>query len=73
MADRVEADNPQDTTPTAQSASVFISYASQDRAVADAACLALEQAGVACWIAPRNSFRASLMLVRLFIRLIAPS
>jgi len=54
MADRVEADNPQETTHTAQAASVFISYASQDKAVADAVCLALEQAGVACWIAPRN-------------------
>jgi TolB-like protein/Tfp pilus assembly protein PilF len=54
MADRVEADNPQETTHTAQAASVFISYASRDKAVADAVCLALEQAGVACWIAPRN-------------------
>jgi TolB-like protein/cytochrome c-type biogenesis protein CcmH/NrfG len=54
MVDRVEADNPQETTHTAQAASVFISYASQDKAVADAVCLALEQAGVACWIAPRN-------------------
>ena len=33
---------------------VFISYASQDKAVADAVCQALEQAGVACWIAPRD-------------------
>src|SRR5450755_331954 len=54
MADRVEADNPQEATHTARAASVFISYASQDKAVADAVCLALEQAGVACWIAPRN-------------------
>lgn len=34
--------------------SVFISYASQDGAVADALCAALERGGVACWIAPRN-------------------
>jgi TolB-like protein/cytochrome c-type biogenesis protein CcmH/NrfG len=54
MADRVEADNPQETTHTAQAASVFISYASQDKSAADAVCKALEQAGVACWIAPRN-------------------
>jgi TolB-like protein/Flp pilus assembly protein TadD len=33
---------------------VFISYASQDKAVADVVCEALESAGVACWIAPRN-------------------
>ena len=33
---------------------VFISYASHDKAVADATCEALESAGVACWIAPRN-------------------
>jgi len=54
MADRLEADNPQETTSTAQAASVFISYASPDKAVADAVCLALEQVGLACWIAPRN-------------------
>ena len=33
---------------------VFISYASHDKAVADAVCEALESAGVACWIAPRD-------------------
>jgi TolB-like protein/Flp pilus assembly protein TadD len=33
---------------------VFISYASHDKGVADAVCEALEGAGVACWIAPRN-------------------
>jgi formylglycine-generating enzyme required for sulfatase activity len=33
---------------------VFISYASEDKAVADAICTALEQAGVRCWIAPRD-------------------
>jgi hypothetical protein len=32
MADRVEADNPQETINAAQAASVFISYASQDKA-----------------------------------------
>jgi TolB-like protein/cytochrome c-type biogenesis protein CcmH/NrfG len=45
--------------PTAAAAlnpgnAVFISYASQDTAVADALCEALERAGLACWIAPRN-------------------
>jgi TolB-like protein/Flp pilus assembly protein TadD len=54
MADRVEADKPRGTTDAEQAAQVFISYASQDKGVADAVCQALERAGVACWIAPRN-------------------
>ncbi len=33
---------------------VFISYAEEDRRVADAVCQALEGAGVRCWYAPRN-------------------
>jgi len=33
---------------------VFLSYATQDSAVAEAVCKALEQAGVTCWIAPRD-------------------
>jgi TolB-like protein/Flp pilus assembly protein TadD len=33
---------------------VFISYASQDAALSEALCAALEREGVACWIAPRN-------------------
>jgi TIR domain len=33
---------------------VFISYASQDREIADAVCEALESRGVPCWIAPRD-------------------
>jgi hypothetical protein len=33
---------------------VFISYSHQDKAVADAACSALEAAGIRCWIAPRD-------------------
>lgn len=32
----------------------FVSYASADKAVADRVCAALENAGVSCWIAPRN-------------------
>jgi hypothetical protein len=32
----------------------FISYASADRATADAICAALEHAGIPCWIAPRD-------------------
>lgn len=33
---------------------VFISHSSKDKAMADAACHALERAGVRCWIAPRD-------------------
>jgi adenylate cyclase len=36
------------------SGAVFISYASQDAAAAQALCAALEREGVACWIAPRD-------------------
>jgi hypothetical protein len=33
---------------------VFISHSAKDKAVADAVCAALENAGVRCWIAPRD-------------------
>jgi formylglycine-generating enzyme required for sulfatase activity len=33
---------------------VFISYASTDKPIADGVCGALENAGISCWIAPRN-------------------
>jgi formylglycine-generating enzyme required for sulfatase activity len=33
---------------------VFISYSSQDKPAADQVCGALENAGIPCWIAPRN-------------------
>ena len=33
---------------------VFISHSAQDKVVADAACAALEHAGLRCWIAPRD-------------------
>ena len=35
-------------------APVFISYASPDKEIADAVCKKLEDAGITCWIAPRN-------------------
>ena len=35
---------------------VFVSYSPKDKAVADAVCAALEQAGVICWIAPRDLY-----------------
>jgi formylglycine-generating enzyme required for sulfatase activity len=34
--------------------SIFISYSSADKSVADQVCAALEQAGYDCWIAPRD-------------------
>lgn len=33
---------------------VFISYASEDKSVADAVCFSLEARGIRCWIAPRD-------------------
>ena len=39
---------------TAMPHDVFISYAHADKATADAACATLEQAGLRCWIAPRD-------------------
>lgn len=33
---------------------IFVSYASPDKAVADAVCAGLEAAGLRCWIAPRD-------------------
>src|SRR5450755_4692650 len=54
MADRAEPETPTGPADGEQAARAFISYASQDKPVADAVCQALERAGVACWIAPRN-------------------
>lgn len=33
---------------------VFVSYSSDDKAIADAACSILEDRGIRCWIAPRD-------------------
>jgi hypothetical protein len=33
---------------------VFISYANDDKHVADATCANLEAAGISCWLAPRD-------------------
>jgi len=33
---------------------VFISYAAEDKATADAVCDTLEAEGIRCWIAPRD-------------------
>jgi TolB-like protein len=41
-------------TPSVPNSEVFISYASQDKPVADAIVEALERAGLKCWIAPRD-------------------
>ncbi len=42
------------TRRTDMAPQVFISYASTDKAIADQICNALENAGVSCWMAPRN-------------------
>jgi ABC-type amino acid transport substrate-binding protein len=41
-------------TASTHGRTVFISYASQDAAVATAVVASLESAGLACWIAPRD-------------------
>ena len=51
MEERAE---PENQHPPKDSARVFISYASQDAAVAQKVCAALEAAGFSCWIAPRD-------------------
>ena len=38
----------------AMSFEVFISYAHQDKPIANAACAIIEKAGIRCWIAPRD-------------------
>jgi hypothetical protein len=40
--------------PAARRFDVFISHSHVDKAIADAACATLEQAGIRCWIAPRD-------------------
>jgi TolB-like protein/cytochrome c-type biogenesis protein CcmH/NrfG len=45
---------PEDLGTQSGTSDVFISYASQDAAVADAVVRSLERAGLRCWIAPRD-------------------
>src|SRR5450631_2144207 len=56
MADRAEPEDLQGRAAiaTAESARVFVSYASPDATVADALVESLERHGIACWIAPRD-------------------
>jgi adenylate cyclase len=55
MADRTESEHPDFTEGTVGLARrVFISYASNDAAVAQNVCSALETAGFPCWMAPRD-------------------
>jgi TolB-like protein len=53
MPEQSDSDAVGSPTP-AGDAPVFISYASADTQIAEQLCAALEQAGVPCWIAPRN-------------------
>lgn len=39
---------------TAMAHDIFISYSKDDKATADAVCHGLEEAGIRCWIAPRD-------------------
>jgi TolB-like protein len=48
------AEGDRDATAGGDAAPVFISYASQDAAVAAALVETLERHGIACWIAPRD-------------------
>src|ERR1700727_1893137 len=51
----ITAASPAAATPGATAMkSIFISYASQDVALANKVCAALEAAGLPCWIAPRD-------------------
>jgi len=55
--DRIAAQDPAPAPASrtiAVSHDVFISYAHEDKGTADAACAMLEQAGIRCWIAPRD-------------------
>src|SRR3984957_4381171 len=56
MAEHGKSENHQapNGEAAAISARVFISYASQDAAVAQKVCAALEAADLLCWIAPRD-------------------
>jgi TolB-like protein len=58
MADAADPGNPKapvpGAQPTAEPARVFISYASNDAAVARNVCSVLEAGGFPCWIAPRD-------------------
>jgi len=54
------------STPGTSTSDVFVSYASQDKVVADAVVEALEKHGIRCWIAPRdvragNSYAAAIV------------
>jgi len=46
--------SPESTTDPGFARDAFISYANQDKAIADALCADLERRGLACWIAPRD-------------------
>jgi hypothetical protein len=48
------AEKTSETVAQGAAAPVFISYASHDAAIAQKVCVALEEAGFLCWIAPRN-------------------
>ena len=54
MAGAAGIESPGPEPPESLSGAIFISYASQDGVAAEAVCRALEDAGLRCWIAPRD-------------------
>src|SRR4051812_44771302 len=40
--------------PSGMAHDVFLSHSTRDKPVADAVCAALENAGIRCWVAPRD-------------------
>jgi TolB-like protein/Flp pilus assembly protein TadD len=54
QSEKNDGSEPYASAPAAAVSKVFISYGSQDGAVAEKMCAALEAAGLPCWIAPRD-------------------
>ncbi len=65
MAERGESENHHGPTDEAAATTprVFISYSSNDAAIAQKVCSALEAAGFPCWISPRNVVPGTLYAV----------
>jgi hypothetical protein len=54
MAVRKGVEDSSEVQPPGASAPVFVSYASQDAAIANSIVEHLESQGLKCWIAPRD-------------------
>src|ERR1700680_2891197 len=60
ISDATQSSGPPEADHPPLSRDVFISYASQDAAVANAIVESLERHGIRCWIAPRDVVPGSL-------------